>query len=87
MNRLTLFDGLMKESLYQHNQILFRERDTREIRRSRIAHVDETSSPLFGPAGKKIHWLWAMVNSTISFFMILDTRSARLCYPKVVLEL
>ncbi len=49
----------------------------REIRRSRIAHVDETSSPLFGPAGKKIHWLWAMVNSTISFFMVLDTRSAK----------
>ena len=49
----------------------------REIRRSRIAHVDETSSPLFGPAGRKTHWLWAMVNSTFSFFKILDTRSAK----------
>ena len=49
----------------------------REVRRSRVAHVDETSSPLFGPAGRKRHWLWAMVSSTLCYFMILNTRSAK----------
>lgn len=49
----------------------------REVRRSRVAHVDETTSPLFGPAGSKRHWLWAMVSSSLCFFMIMATRSAK----------
>ena len=47
----------------------------REARRMPVNHVDETSSRLFGPAGKAKHWLWAMVSSTIIFFMIQSTRS------------
>lgn len=49
----------------------------REIRRGPIAHVDETSSRLFGPVGKMTHWLWAMVSRNFCFFMILNTRSAK----------
>ena len=49
----------------------------REVRRSRVAHVDETTSPLFGPAGRKRHWLWAMVSSRLCYFMIMNTRSAK----------
>ena len=48
----------------------------RESRRVPVGHVDETASPVFGPAGKRKHWLWALVSSALCFFMILDTRSA-----------
>ncbi len=48
----------------------------RESRRVPVGHVDETGSPTFGPAGRRKHWLWALVSSALCFFMILDTRSA-----------
>lgn len=49
----------------------------REARRVEVNYVDETSSRLFGPAGKEKHWLWAMVSKTIVFFMIQATRSKK----------
>ena len=48
----------------------------RESRRVPAGHVDETTSPVFGPAGKRKHWLRALASSALCFFMILDTRSA-----------
>ncbi len=38
-------------------------------------HMDETSSPTFGPAGKHIHWMWVMCNKSFSFFKIDEHRS------------
>ena len=49
----------------------------RESRRATVNYIDETSSRLFGPAGKKKHWLWAMVSSTFVFFMIQASRSTK----------
>lgn len=31
---------------------------------------------MFGPAGKRKHWLWVLASSAFCFFMIMDTRSA-----------
>ena len=48
----------------------------RESRRVPVSHVDETSSRLFGPPGRKLHWLWVMVCPTLCFFNIMPSRSA-----------
>ena len=48
----------------------------RESRRMPVGHADETTSPMFGPAGKRKHWLWVLASSAFCFFMIMDTRSA-----------
>ncbi len=48
----------------------------RESRRVPVSHVDETSSRLFGPAGKKLHWLWVMACPTLCYFRIMASRSA-----------
>ena len=47
-----------------------------QIRRVIVAFIDETTSLLFGPAGKEPRWLRAMVWPTLCVFMILETRSA-----------
>ena len=38
-------------------------------------HMDETSSPTFGPAGKRVHWMWLMCNESFAFFKIDEHRS------------
>ena len=49
----------------------------KQIRRVLVAFIDETTSRLFGPAGKATHWLWAMVCPTLCYFMIDEARSAK----------
>ena len=48
----------------------------RQIRRVIVAFIDETTSLLFGPAGKVPRWLWAMACPMLCVFMIQETRSA-----------
>ena len=38
-------------------------------------HMDETSSPTFGPMGKHVHWMWVMCNESFAFFKIDEHRS------------
>lgn len=40
-------------------------------------HMDETSSPTFGPLGKHIHWMWVMCNESFAFFKIEEHRSKK----------
>ena len=43
-----------------------------QIRRVIVAFIDETTSLLFGPAGKVPRWLWAMACPTLCVFMIQE---------------
>lgn len=38
-------------------------------------HMDETSSPTFGPMGKHVHWVWLMCNESFAYFKIEEHRS------------
>ena len=35
-----------------------------------VNHIDETSSPVFGPPGSLKHWMWGMFNRRVCFFKI-----------------
>ena len=48
----------------------------RAVRASPVNHVDETSWRQHGPCGKKLHWLWVLVNREAAFFRLAPSRRA-----------
>ena len=48
----------------------------RAVRASPVNHVDETTWRQHGPLGKKLLWLWVLVNREAAFFRLAPSRKA-----------
>ena len=46
-----------------------------EARKYWILYIDETSAPMFGPPGKRLHWMWGLFNDHVCFYSIQSRRS------------
>ena len=55
----------------------------RKVRGSEYNHVDETSSRMFGPEGKHLHWLWVLCNDLFAFFRIDERRTKEAFYKLI----
>ena len=55
----------------------------RNVRGSSYNHVDETSSRMFGPAKKHLHWLWVLCNDLHALFRI-DERRSKAAFFKII---